>query len=522
VDLNVTNPNQPDTKRALSNPEDVGALLEGAYNVWFQGVLGTSAPLNGTPGLSLSNQAFQHAAPWLNFAMEEYSRIPRVAIQTDPAFRYYPTTSWAWEYSYRALSALATGLRALERPETAAEIGEEGVARYRAYASFVQGLAHGTVALLYDRGFVLDESTDISLPQPPLGYGALMERALGYLDQAIALAGAGSLTFPFEWMREELDSPGLIRLARSYQARFRAQVARTPEERAAVDWAAVIADVDAGIRAAHALDVERWTPWENFYLEYATYSPWSQLPYFMYGMADQSGAVAAWYALPLAEKSYRLPDGRPVLIVTPDLRFPQGATVEKQRARPGRSFRIMAKAEEGNTWQRPDRGAWRWSWYKAGPAVGEDYYLTGEPAVQPEMTLAEMRLLKAEGLFRRGDRAGAAAIVNETRVAAGLSPADAAGANPSCVPRLPNGTCGDLWEMLKWEKRMETVFTGHAGAAWFFDGRGWGDLWKDTPLQHPIPCPELEVLGLVPCNTFGGPGGSIGSPGSSYNFPFER
>jgi len=46
---------------------------------------------------------------------------------------------------------------------------------------------------------------------------------------------------------------------------------------------------------------------------------------------------------------------------------------------------------------------------------------------QPQMTLAEVRLLKAEGLYRMGDPAGAAAIVNETRTAAGLNPTDASG-----------------------------------------------------------------------------------------------
>jgi hypothetical protein len=140
---------------------------------------------------------------------------------------------------------------------------------------------------------------------------------------------------------------------------------------------------------------------------------------------------------------------------------------------------------------------------------------------QPTITLAEMRLLVAEGLFRQGNKAGAADIINETREAAGLNATDANGTNTSCVPKLPNGQCGDLWEMLKWEKRMETVFTGINVVGWFWDGRGWGDLWKDTPLMFPVPCQELEVLQLLPCNTYGGPGGEMGSPGSTYAFPFE-
>jgi hypothetical protein len=141
---------------------------------------------------------------------------------------------------------------------------------------------------------------------------------------------------------------------------------------------------------------------------------------------------------------------------------------------------------------------------------------------QPLVTGAEMRLLKAEGLYRLGDRAGAAALVNVSRTAAGLDPTDAQGANSSCVPRLHDGTCGDLWEMLKWEKRVETVWTGVAGANWWFDGRGWGEFWLNTPLQFPVPCDELRIMGETFCYTFGGPGGDMGSPGSVYDYPGEE
>jgi len=310
------------------------------------------------------------------------------------------------------------------------------------------------------------------------------------------------------------------------------QVARTPEERESTDWAVVIADVDAGITATHTVDMDGWSGWEPMVLSLSTWPGWSQLPYFIYGMADQSGTVAEWYELPPEEemaaggpvKGHILPDGRPVLIVTPDRRFPQGSTVEEQRENQGDYVRIATASEADGYWSttvRPDRGVWRWSWYKAGYAMGRNYYEL-ETMLQAEMPLAEARLLKAEGLYRMGDLAEAASIVNETRTAAGLNATDAWGLNTSCVPKLPSGECGDLWEMLKWEKRLETAFRGIASASWFFDGRGWGDLWHGTPLQMPIPCSELETLGMTPCPTFGGVGGEMAAPVSTYDFPFER
>lgn len=533
MDLDVTNPNEPDSERALATAGDVEALIKASYNSWFYANYGVANGSTGTPGFFLSSQAFQNSPPWANYGIWELAPIPRVAMITEVTWAQYWTTAFAWRECYGALSALASGLKALEDPTVARAVGDSLARRDRAYGKFVQGLAHGALALLYARGFVVDETVDVEEPQLPVGYQVLMEQALGYLDESIALASSHSFSFPFDWMQVNLDAPGLARLAHAYKARFRAQVARTREERAAVDWQAVIADVDAGIQATHILRMDWDVGWENLFLGYSTYYRWTQLPYFMFGMADQSGAVAAWYTLPPTQeeaaggpaKSYLLPDGRPVLIVTPDLRFPQGATVAEQRGREGRYFRIAAPSEGlggGNsTWVRPERGVWRWSWYKAGYGGGADYYFRGQ-FDQREMTLAELRLLKAEGLYRRGDRAGAAAIVNETRVASGLSPTDAAGTNASCVPRLPDGSCGDLWEMLKWEKRMETFLTGPFGSNWFFDGRGWGDLWKGTPLHLPIPCSELETLRMTPCTTFGGPGGVMGAPVSTYAFPFER
>jgi hypothetical protein len=262
-----------------------------------------------------------------------------------------------------------------------------------------------------------------------------------------------------------------------------------------------------------------WTAdWYHVLLDYAAYPRYSGMPYFVYGMADQSGAVAEWYEADLPEKHPILPDDRPVLIVTPDLRFPQGSTVEEQRTQGGEYFELMA--ENDSKWIGASQGTWRWSWYKVGWGRGGGYFYGDFD--QPEITREELRLLKAEGLYRKGDLAGAASIVNETRVRHGLSPTDVSEVNVSCVPRLPSGECGGLWEMLKWEKRMETVWTGIGGVNWFFDGRGWGDLWKDTPLQLPVPCQELEVLQLGPCYTFGGSGGVLSAPVSTYRFPGEE
>ena len=44
------------------------------------------------------------------------------------------------------------------------------------------------LAALFDQGFVVDETTDLTQAQEPQEYTAIMDAALGYFDEAIALA----------------------------------------------------------------------------------------------------------------------------------------------------------------------------------------------------------------------------------------------------------------------------------------------------------------------------------------------
>jgi len=510
-DLTVTNPNEPDGARALASPEDAVALVAGSFNVWFS----ANYSYFGA-GAALSNAAFQHTSPWACCGMEEFSRIPRVAFRDESLSASNMT--WAWTHAYLALRAVADGLAALEAPGAAGALTPEEMDRVRAFGRFVQGLGHATIAVMYAEGFVVDETVDPAARGQALGYDALMERAMGYLDECAALSEHASWTLPESWMKAALPAPELARVAHSMKARYRAAVARTPAGREAVDWNAVVADVDAGIISDLILDMDEESGWENEALGYGTYAGWSQLGFFVYGMADQSGSYQLWNALPMRDKM-PVVNGRPMLIVTPDLRFPRGSTVAEQRLAPGRYFRIQGEGTEyGDTWARPDRGTWRWSWYKH--ARGEEYWTEPQGSLQPEIRLSEMHLLKAEALYRLGNRSGAAALANESRVEAGLSPTDASGTNTSCVPRLPDGQCGDLLEMLKWEKRMETTFQGPMASLWYFDGRGWGDLWKDSFVQLPMPCDDATILGS-PCEPAGGPGGPDAAEPSVYGWNGE-
>jgi len=521
ADLNVVNLNDPDSERALATAGDVESLIAGSFGQWWS----QAHSVSGNPPI-LGNQTFMWTGWPANFGMFDYSHFPRPAVANISTDQFYGNTvNYSWSQLYRAASAIAQGLRALDDPDLAAELGPERIRRLEAYGKFVQGLVHGSLALLYDEAFIVDENTDVANIGSPVPYSEMLTASLGYFDEAIALANQGGFpALPSSWMTVSVQPAELARLAHSMKARYRANVARTPAERAALNWAAVIADADAGVTSTWFMNTEYFGPaaeghYTAAYMSQPTVG-WSQASYWMFGMADQSGMYQDWLSFPILDRRPNFPNGSPRLIITPDRRFPQGATEAQQVANPGMKhtdtpspFMIIGP----KSWGQPARGSHRWSHYRVSHM---DFHRTMDiDTPTPEITMAEMRLLKAEGHYRNNNRGEAANLINVTRTAAGLNPTNAAGLNTSCVPKLPNGSCGDLLEMLKWEKRLETMVWGVHTVSWYFDGRGWGDLYEGTQTQFPIPCLEREIL-LQDCNTYGGDPGAPGSaPRSTYAFP---
>jgi hypothetical protein len=535
ADLDVANPNAPDAELALSRASDIETLIQGSFRQWW-----LSSHVEDSGVFVFANMSFQMSSWPANFGMVDHSRLPRQPLTNVGLHQFYGEfLSAPWDRNYRTLSAVAQGLRALEDPAIADELGAENALRARAFGKFMQGLAHGSIALFYEQGYILDETVQtqeagVPIEQPLVGYNELLQAALGYFDDAIALSQGGGFTIPSSWMSVSVEADQLARIAHSMKARYRANVARTPAERDAVDWNLVIQDVNAGVQNGWNMEYGYFaSPFWNSILAYYAFSwiGWNQESYMITGMADQSGNYQEWLSVQPPESRHpNLPSGDPFLIVTPDQRFAQGTTVEEQQQNQdlntmiqfdGGALNHQFGATGSNNWGQPARGTQRWSYYR--PNVGDGHVFLGQTSI-PEITTHEMRLLRAEGYLRNGNPQAAADLINETRVGVGgLSPADPSAANDgndSCVPRLPNGSCGDLLEMLKWEKRLHTRVLGVHANSWYFDGRGWGDLYAGTPLHLPVPCDENEFFGRS-CTTTGGVGGDGASPGSVYNWPGE-
>lgn len=520
LDLEVMHPGAPNRDRALRDVNDMEQLIAGS----FRNVYNISNSVSGVSPI-LKTMSYQHAATAANYGMVDFSypgssRVHHLA--SDP---YYAEFAQTWIWIWRAVAAVNEGLVSIrEEGMSLPTSGSEGnrAARAQAYGYFVLGLAHATAALMYDQGYIYDPT----IPEDAIQlvpHTDVMAAAMQYFDRAIEEATGVTFTIPETWMPRQLTAPQFIQLTYSYKARFRAAVARNPEERAAVDWAQVMADIDRGITQTYTWNQRTSTSWTNGVASSNfRFGSWGQAQYHFYGMADQSGKYQEWMSRePWTRHPNLSPDQSedPFLIVTPDLRFARGSTIEEQSQTANRGRILEFSTRSGgfaNQWTRPDRGPFRWSYYRVhhldawqSPASNRHDW--------PEMRIEEMRLLRAEALYRMGDREGAAAIVNQTRTAAGLSPTDATGVNSDCVPKLPNGECGDLFEMLKWEVRLETLYSGLYQAPWYFHGRGWGDLPHGTPLQFPVPGREAFMLG-IPLYTFGGVGNAGAAPINTYGF----
>jgi len=511
--LGVDNTNNPDVARAFATPDGVENVLKNGFVQIFGATHGTSTAI--WPAAQAT--ALESYGSVANFGLNLRASIPRSVIDNT---RGNPTAAEDYrDYQQLFLRGRLIGNAIGAFDGLTTKGGSIGSAfqdlRARSFGFFALAMANGEGALMYDSVAVVTPKLE-RLEIPPLSsYGDAMTIAIAQLDTAISIANASKAVtsssqqaayLPVDWMKTSTAPTTLdnyIRLLYSTKARFRAGVARNPAERAAVNWTEVVSDASKGITSDWVLALDANAGWSASWLSQAAVSNgWSGMTPAIIGMADTTSGYADWIAL---ERGARAP----FLIRTPDSRFPAGATRAEQTTNsPAKSssmapvyFRARPPGEDepgasyGNSYYDHARFA---SGYRAGSSIGPWIW----------MAQAESDMLQAEGLIRLGRASEAVPLINRTRTAHNLppfpagsteatrAPAQPGGGPNSCVPRTPtgpNGTleCGTLFEAMKWEKRMETLFTGYS--QWFFDSRGWGDLPVGSPLMYPVPYQEMDA-----------------------------
>ena len=487
-ELDVTNPNDPDRVRATSSPAALEALAAGTFVTWWEWVHDDS------PVWAMSTMADEFTSAFFDFGILVASSEPRVPYNNSPTYEDAAVNRDPWSGLYATLSATNDVLQAIDqRGVRIVQGGVDRTPRTRAFAKFMQGLSHGYLALYFDQVYVTGESADPKMVAAS-PYRVAMDTALAELDSAIAIATANSFTLPADgWLFQEMTSAEFARLAHSYKARLMAQVARTRAERDAVSWAAVLAEAEAGIQRDFAPTAVPGLFFDDFKRVAArsrSTAPgdFARVDYWLVGPADSTNRFREWVAKPPAERAV-------FQLVTKDRRIHPAGQPAGRGSYLGYTTSNRFNASRGTYHQS------RYYFHRLGEG---DRWQTGP---QLEMTVTEMNLLRAEALIRLGRAAEAVPLINLSRTAAtaGLPPVTVAGPPdlPGCVPRKLDGTCGSLWDALRYEKRIEGAGVHPPGA--FLDARGWQTLLQGTPVHFPIPGRELQVRGL-PLYTFGGTG----------------
>ncbi len=505
-ELGVTNFGSPDVSRVLSDAGSVEAAVSGLGSQ-LNNPQRASESVN-TQAKILSEETFASVA---NFGMA--ARVANRTLISNELGNDNQTGNLANFNSFQRVTRLTFNTLAAFNNLVASNrntLTPAAVNRMRAFAYLVAGQSLSMVAIAYDSASIADESINTTVIPSLSGAAAVSAKGIEYLDSAVVIAGRGMDAVPNTWISGvALTQAQFIQLARSYRARYRAAVARTPAERAALPWATIIADALAGITADHVIQINGQTGWGAGFDAGQIYvvGGWHSFPMKYAGMADSSGQYQAWVATPAASR-------RAFLVQTRDGRWPAGGTRAAQQALATNNIvapRYLRNRPTGDDVVIPGDGESFYDHRRYGLTQSN----TSVSGPYTDMSKTEMDMLAAEGYIRTGQAALAEPLINVSRLRNGLPSVVGVGAGVvpggvSCVPKLPNGTCGSLLEAMKYEKRMETAYTGYM--IWFTDSRGWGDLPTGTVIEWPVPYQEMQAR-LQPFYN-----GLRQSPASTYGF----
>ncbi|MCU0648931.1 MAG: hypothetical protein MUF00_13095 [Gemmatimonadaceae bacterium] len=493
LNLDVTNQNAPSVEDVFGRADNLEGAIAGAWRVFWGVAQGNRA--NGTfPVVHLS--VLGNELTSADLSVMTVSQEPRIAIDNRDQGGWFNRKPWydlneAIAISRDALQSLDGGLK-IGAVNTTTPNGAD-TPRARVFAKFLMGASQVYLGLLFDKAYATDETTNAqTFDNSFTPYAGVTANGVRLLREAIAEArSAPTFTLPAAWINgQAITRDQLVRIMYSYIVRAQVYMPRTVAERERVNWASVLAQLDSGITADFSQQADlAIAPTSSAYWQYSYLMTNGRTSTRLIGPADTSGAYQRWLATPTDQRNA-------ILITTPDRRIHAATGNQAQ----GTYFAVLPTQTMTTV-----RGTYMHSRYRNVRFLRPPLNNYHQIGLITTMSVAEMRFIRAEALFRLGRRAEAAAILNTTRVAAGLRPVTETGppAGADCVPRRDDGTCGDLFDALQYEKRIE-LFPTEAIIA-YADQRGWGKLLRGTPIHMPVHGRELETIGS-PYYTFGGGG----------------
>jgi len=559
--LNISNPNAPDSKRALSDPATVQTIAAGALRSWFQASNGGFGE-DQQPVLTLSAMARSNIAAWNNFNIRFYTGCtssdwngytaatngtcsteqlglpyPRVEWQNNPASAQRTQIEALWYGYYSGLSSSNDVLRAI-RQKGLVITDDANTRMVETMAVLAEALNLSGIALNYDQGFVVTDSTPLDINGAPIvtlqPASVVLDTALVRFDQAIALATANTFDVPSNFFGApgpSYDNVQIAQIANTMAARLLAYFPRSAAQNAdvsaggVVDWTRVAGYASKGIssgtpfnleffidacntwcdllkgwsndvltmrvhsRIAHQLDpVHQPDPW-NIALESSPNSPDKRLG----DGTDRSNTTA--YANPLSKAD------------SGTFTF---AILKSHPDTTGNGGYDYIWAGFKKQIQNPARGAWHQS------SIGHVRYvdlafcdnpqgLAAGSGLDPMVLAAENDLIWAEALIRQPvpDLAQAATLINYTRV----GPDRLGSPRGGLTPAAAGDGAAQLLADLHYEQDVELLGSNNMA---FWNQRRIDNLEPLTPHEFPVPAKELGVLqqGLYTCGGAANPDGT--------------
>lgn len=444
-DLDVENSNSPDRFDVIETPDDFLGVAGGAFRLIqnrLHSYTGVMMPLT-TMGDEMS-------CSWGNSAMKDLSSEPRVGFNNTVTYSYAYTNRETWITLNSALSQVNDVMIEIEGGAVIVDAATTELVQ--AWGYLMQGIVHGYIGLIFQKGFIVDEATDLETLEFQ-SYDIVMAAALGYLDKAIAAFGAGTIDIPATWIKgQNPTSADMVKWANFLAAKFIIGAPRNTTEAAAIDWGKVKTYAQNGLTEDFDIDIN--DNWGHSLMGYAQTNGWMRVDNRVVNMMDPA-YPSRWNA-----------DGTP----------PDPGVATSADARLLSDFKWYSTVPH-----RPERGYYHFSFYGYWRYPDFDVNWQG---ILPVYPLAENDLMLAEAMVRTADKAGAISILNNgTRV------------NRGGLADVPAGaTDSEVLDAIFYERQIE-LFAHSCGTA-FFDMRRRDYLQPGTLLHFPIPGKELETLGL--------------------------
>jgi len=491
--LDVVNPNGLGIESVFTNASNTEAALIGTFKAYTE-LTRFSCPT--LPFSIWANENTSTASGNLDFSGEPRVQINNLDNSNCVTRSGYYTPFEAAAGAREAFQGIKANNLRFGVIDAATPNGRDTPSRL-IWAKFIIAISELNHGLHFDQAFISDTAT----PQGSLGNvlspaAQVTTKAVELLRTVIADARATpDFTLPITFVNgRAITRDEVIRLSMMYIVRSQVYAPRTPTERAAVNWGRVLAQLDSGIIRDFGFQADPTIAGTgSTYINNSFAQNTLRIHNRLLGPADTSGLYQNWIAQTIATRTA-------FTITTPDRRI-HGATNTVAGTRFTRLTSTMGSATNG---------AYLTSSYRSTRFLNTAAD-SGNRAFILLASMDEVKFIRAEALFRLGRGTEAAALINPTRIAANLRPVDANGppAGRDCVPRKDNGACGDLFDAIQYEKRIE-LYPYNADISWM-DQRGWGKLISGTPLQLPVTGRELISLGL-PFYTFGGVGGPSAAP----------